>query len=97
MNVDTSSNVYLDPVYPRPQVSAHWVRVWDEQPIQGLVVPVWDGDYIYYASYWEKSGKQFWIISDSISPNKGETDLLKQAGEQVYPIHWMKLLPPTRS
>lgn len=76
---------------------ARWIRLRDDMPPQGIVVPVWDGDYMYYASYWEKNGTQFWIITESISPQKGETDLLKQAGEEVYPIHWMRLLPPMKS
>jgi len=79
-----------------PEIT-RWVRVWDELPSQGTIVPVWDGDYIYYASYWERAGEQIWIISNCLSPVPENVDLMKVAGEQVYPIHWLKIKQPRKS
>lgn len=74
--------------------SSQWVRVWDSSPPQGVVVPVWDGDYIYYACYWERPREQFWIIADSLSPSLSDREMMKSAGEQVYPIHWLNITEP---
>lgn len=75
-----------------------WVRVCDGLPTQGSIVPVWDGQHIYYASFWlgKLSGYLLWIVSDVVSPNMEHVDSMKGPGEQVHPIHWMKIGPPPK-
>ncbi len=93
---------FIQPVQCVPDILSstrnmtQWVRVWDFLPPQGNVVPVWDGDYMYYAAYWEKDGQQFWIVSGIVSSVDQEQSFMKAAGEQVYPIHWMFIQPPPK-
>ncbi len=99
MNVDYSQR--SDPI-PIPHLIAQvepckWIKVWHELPKQGQIVPVWDGDYLYYAAFWDKEGKQFWIITDQMGVNLDDIHLRKKQGEQVYPLQWMKINIPTQN
>lgn len=71
-----------------------WIKVWHELPKQGTVCPVWDGDYLYYAAFWDKEGHQFWIITDQIGINLDDIHIRKKQGEQIYPLQWMNIKPP---
>ncbi len=81
---------------PIPNIPSQWVSVWENLPTEGIIVPVWDGDYIYYASYWDRQGYQFWIVADSISPSTEDRNMMKCSGEQVYPIHWLNITEPNK-
>lgn len=92
----------LHPIYPiygltPPAIRnvTTWMRVWDELPSPGKIAPVWDGTYLYYAVYWQKEGKQFWIVTEQIGVNLDDLHLRKTAGEQVFPLQWLKIEAPT--
>ena len=96
--------MHLDPLRSSavdiPYAVAHiekskWVRIWHELPSPGQIVPVWDGDYLYYAAYWDKDGAQFWVITEQMGVNIDDIHMRKKQGEQVYPLQWMRLNAPT--
>ena len=64
MNI-TETSLHTQPLPRLMTDDTRWVRVGDTLPTRGSIVPVWDGDYIYYASYWvgKLSGASLWIIS----------------------------------
>lgn len=95
MHVNHSYPINISNALQETELSK-WVKVWNERPNQGQIVPVWDGDYLYYAAYWDKDGKQFWIITDQVGINLDDIHLRKKQGEQVYPIQWMKITKPTK-
>lgn len=72
----------------------NWIKTWHGLPVQGTICPVWDGDYLYYAVFWEKDGSQMWIITEQMGVNLDDILLRKKQGEQVYPLMWMKINPP---
>jgi len=78
------------------QEKSQWIRINDGMPQEGELVPVWDGDFLYYATYWNKEGSQFWIVSQPIENTSSSFRLKKSPGEQVYPIQWMKIMEPTK-
>jgi hypothetical protein len=85
------------PIYGAPLDShevERWLRVEDELPEFGDIVPVWDGERLYYASYWNKDGIGFWIITGHIGLYLDDVDTHKRIGDNVYPTQWMKIKPP---
>lgn len=71
-----------------------WKRVWEDLPEPGSLVPVWDGQYMYYAVYWIQDGAPFWIISNHMEVNPEDSHLREHLGEQIFPTHWMKMQAP---
>lgn len=89
----TGVNVMYDVLGAQPTTT--WIKVWDGLPPTGTIAPVWDGQFLYYAVYWDKDGRQFWIVTEQIGVALDDIDHRKKVGEQVLPLNWMKLEAPT--
>lgn len=81
------------PNNPAPAMPT-WVKVWSEAPPTNSNVPVWDGDYLYYAACIDNNGYQYWVITEQPGINLDDIHLRKKQGEQVFPIQWLKIVVP---
>lgn len=95
MNLDRVNGMTNYPMKVASQEICKWTSVWIEKPKQGSITPIWDGEFLYYAVYWDKDGKQFWIVSEQMEVNADDIYHRKKQGEQVFPLYWMRITPPT--
>lgn len=80
---------------PAPHELSQWVRTEYDVPGEGAVVPIWDGEFLYYGIYWKKEGLDFWVISENMHVNPDDMHLRKKLGEKIQPIQWLKIEAPT--
>lgn len=91
----------LDPLhlmtYPSAPSVIPWVKVTEDVPTPGEIVPVWDEQYLYYAVYWPRDdGGHLWVISEQMGVRLEDIDQRRKVGEHIYPTSWMRIRPPER-